>query len=259
MESILVWPDSQIIPGCPTEHIIALGNYAVIHQPEYIVNLGDMWDFPSLSSYDIGKKAHEGARYQEDIRAGYQALLDFESPLYHDDRYKQKHKKKLYKPTKYFLIGNHEFRLQKYINDYPILEGKLSFNDLGLEGLRWKRFDYLDIVDINGVKFSHKFLNPDSLSRQPFSSSIDTQLKTLGFSFVAGHLPGLQIANPRYGIDGRITRAVITGSFYLHDFNYQQPPQGNQYWRGAIHLKNVKDGNFILEELPIDFLMKNYL
>jgi hypothetical protein len=259
VESILIIPDTQIIPGCPTHHLVALGNYAITHKPDYIVNIGDMWDFPSLSSYDIGKKAAEGARYQEDIEAGYQALLDFEEPirLWNNDRRKSKHR--IYTPIKYFTTGNHEFRLQRYINDYPILDGKLSFDDLGLEGLGWKRFDYLDIVNINGVNFSHKFLNPDSLSRRPFSSSIDNQLKTLGFSFIAGHMPGLQIANPRFGIDGKITRAVITGSFHLHDFDYQQPPQGNQYWRGAIMLRNVKDGNFILEELPIDWLMENYL
>jgi hypothetical protein len=44
----------------------------------------------------------------------------------------------------------------------------------------------------------------------------------------------------------------------MHDFGYQNPPQGNIYWRGALMLKDVEDGNFILEELPLDWLLSNY-
>lgn len=256
---ILVIPDCQVVPGCKTDHLTALGNFTVERQPEIIVNIGDFWDMHSLSAYDVGKKAAENARYEEDIDAGIHALQDFIRPINQYNTKKFFQKKKLYSPRKVFTIGNHESRILRYINDYPVLEGKLSFGDLMLHANGWEVYNYLEIVDIEGVKFSHLFLNPESVSRRPFSSGIDYQAKILGFSFVAGHLPGLQIANPRYTLDGRVIRGVIAGSFYQHDFGYQQPPQGNIYWRGALYLKDVKDGNFILEELPMDWLMRNYL
>jgi len=256
---ILVIPDTQVTPGSPTEHLTALGNFTVEHKPDVIVHIGDHWDMHSLSSYDVGKKAAENARYQEDISAGIQAMVDFELPMeiYNNNKFNQK--KKQYRPRKIFLIGNHENRIRRYVNDYPVLEGKLSFDDFLLEYTGWEVYDFLEVVNINGVHFSHYFLNPDSVSRRPFSSSVDFQAKTLAFSFVAGHLPGLAISNPRYLQNGNIIRGVVAGSFYLHDFSYQNPPQGNRYWRGALRLKNVKDGNFILEELPIEMLLEDYL
>jgi hypothetical protein len=256
---ILVIPDTQVVPGSPTEHLTALGNYTVEHKPDVIVHIGDHWDMHSLSSYDVGKKAAENARYQEDINAGNDALYAFMQPTWMYNHRRYLHKKKLYNPRKIFLIGNHENRITRYVNDYPVLEGKLSFSDLMLEEYGWEVYNFLEVVEINGVYFSHYFLNPDSVARRPFSSSIDFQAKTLGFSFVAGHLPGLAMSNPRYLQNGNVVRGVVAGSFYLHDFSYQNPPQGNNYWRGAIKLKNVNNGNFTLEELPIEWLMDNYI
>lgn len=259
MANILVIPDTQTIPGASTDHLKALGNYTVELRPDYIVHLGDHWDMHSLSSYDVGKKAAENARYEEDIQAGIDALADFERPINEINTTFYFKKKKMYRPVKYFLIGNHEERILRYINDYPALEGKLGYHDFRLELNSWIRLPFLQIVEINGVKFSHYFLNPESARRKPFSSSIDYQLRSLGFSFVAGHIPGLYLSNPRYTLDGKVLRGVIAGSFYLHDFGYQKPPQGNIYWRGALLLKDVNNGNFRVEELPIDWLLERYL
>jgi hypothetical protein len=259
MIDILVIPDTQVVPDSPTEHLVALGNYCVEKKPEVIVHMGDHWDMHSLSSYDVGKKAAENARYKDDIRAGIDAMIEFSLPIDIYNKKKFFQKKRLYNPRKIFLIGNHENRITRYVNDYPVLAGKLSFDDFWLKEYGWEMHDFLEIVDIEGVKFSHYFLNPDSAGRRSFSASIDHQLKTLGFSFVAGHLPGLSLASPRYSLDGKVTRGIVAGSFYLHDFSYQKPPQGNIYWRGALLLKNVSEGNFMLEELPINWLMENYL
>jgi hypothetical protein len=256
---ILVIPDTQVVPGSSTNNLKALGNYIVEKQPDVLVHIGDHWDMHSLSSYDVGKKSAENARYEEDINAGVSAMWELLKPIDFYNKKKFFQKKKIYNPRKVFTIGNHENRITRYVNDYPVLAGKLSFNDLYLASWGFEVYDYLEIVDIEGIKFSHLFLNPESISRRPFSSGIDYQAKILGFSFVAGHLPGLQIANPRYTLDGRVLRGVIAGSFYIHDFGYQNPPQGNKYWRGALMLKNVKDGNFMLEELPLEWLLENYL
>lgn len=256
MTDILVIPDTQIDPGVSINHLEALGNYTVEKQPEYIVHLGDHWNMQSLSIYDMGKIANEGARYQDDIEAGLDGILTFESAIrnYNDNR--RYYRKKTYQPNKIFLLGNHENRIIRHVESYPFLAGKLSFDDLGL--LDWDVVPFLEVIDIEGIKFSHYFINPDSVKNYPFSGTADYQLKSLGFSFVQGHKQGLHIASPRYLQDGKVIRGVIAGSFYQHNPEYLGP-QGNNYWRGALMLEDVKDGMFRLTELPIDYLLQNYL
>jgi hypothetical protein len=256
--SVLVIPDTQVRLGDPIDHLEALGNFAVDEEPEYIVHLGDHWDMHSLSIYDIGKKAAENARYQDDIEAGIKGLLAFQDPItkYRNKQWYQK--KKLYKPNKIFLIGNHEARILKHVQSHPYLEGKLSFKDFYLDHYDWEMFNYLEIIEIEGIKFSHYFINPDSAKSYPFSGGADYQLKALGFSYIQGHRQGLDIASPRFYPDGRVIRGIIAGSFYQHDFDYLGPQKTN-YWRGALYLEDVKDGMFRLKELPINWLKENYL
>ena len=70
-------PDTQVKPDSNIDHLTWAGKYAVSLKPDVIVHLGDHWDFPSLSSYDKGKKSFEGRRYQADVLAGKQAMEAF--------------------------------------------------------------------------------------------------------------------------------------------------------------------------------------
>jgi hypothetical protein len=255
---ILVIPDTQVRLKDPLDHLEALGNFAVENEPEYIIHLGDHWDMNSLSVYDMGKKAGENARYQDDIEAGINALLKFQDPI---TSYRNKQcyqKKKLYNPTKLFLIGNHEERINRHVNAHPYLAGKLSYKDFYLDHYGWELIPYLQIIEIEGVRFSHYFVNPDSAKNYPFSGGVDFQLKSLGFSFVQGHKQGLELASPRYYPDGKVIRGIIAGSFYEHDFDYLGPQKTN-YWRGALLLEDVKNGMYRLKELPLNWLKENYL
>ena len=73
----LVIPDTQIKPEHPIDHMYWAGRYACAMKPNVIVHLGDHWDFPSLSSYDVGKKSFEGRRYSADVEAGNEAMQVF--------------------------------------------------------------------------------------------------------------------------------------------------------------------------------------
>jgi hypothetical protein len=46
------------------------GEYCAEKKPDRIIHIGDHWDMPSLSSFDVGKKAFEGRTYASDIQAG---------------------------------------------------------------------------------------------------------------------------------------------------------------------------------------------
>ena len=62
----LIIPDTQCKPNNSFDHLAWAGEYAVKIKPDVIVHLGDHWDMPSLSVYDIGKKSFEGRTYHSD-------------------------------------------------------------------------------------------------------------------------------------------------------------------------------------------------
>jgi len=73
----LVIPDTQIKPDKPMDHMLWAGKYACAVKPDTIIHIGDHWDMPSLSSYDVGKKSFEGRRYSADVEAGNEAMQLF--------------------------------------------------------------------------------------------------------------------------------------------------------------------------------------
>ena len=111
MKTILIIPDCQTKPGVPLEHLDWLGKYITRIKPDVIVNLGDFFDMPSLSSYDKGTAKIEGKRVVEDIEFSRKALERITKPLE-----KLKGKGVGYDPRLVFLLGNHEQRLERYVN-----------------------------------------------------------------------------------------------------------------------------------------------
>lgn len=77
----LVIPDTQVKPNSPTDHLRWAGLYAAEKKPDVIVHIGDHFDMPSLSSWDVGKKSFEGRRYKDDIEAGIHAMEVFLQPI----------------------------------------------------------------------------------------------------------------------------------------------------------------------------------
>ena len=59
--------DVHCHPDHNNDRLRLVGNYINYHKPNYVVQVGDFEDFHSLSSYDVGKKSHEGARYWLDV------------------------------------------------------------------------------------------------------------------------------------------------------------------------------------------------
>ena len=255
MKKILIVPDTQVKEGVPIDHIAALGQYCVRHTPEIIVHLGDHWDMPSLSSYDKGKLSIHGKSYMQDIRAGCEGMAAFDNVIDIYNAQRRINKQKLYRPRKVFLIGNHEERILRHVNNNPELKGLVGYWDFNLHATRWEVHPFLSIVNIEGIRFSHYFINPDTVIPKPFSGSADLQLTKLGFSFIQGHRQGLQLTSPRFGLDNTISRGIILGSFYQHDETYMGP-QGNEHYRGALMLTEVDGtGWFSPIELSIDYLL----
>jgi len=182
----LIIPDPQVKPGSVLYHLEAAGQLAVEKKPDVIICLGDFWDMPSLSSYDMGKRASEGARYMADIEAGNVAMTAFLHPIRLTKEYKSGKK---WNPRMVFLFGNHEFRIESHINTHPVLEGKLGYHDLNLAN--WELYNFREVVEIDGVHYSHYFYN--HFTGKPIGGGIDNMLNKIGMSFTQGHRQTLQI------------------------------------------------------------------
>lgn len=255
---IIFIPDTQVRVGVPTDHIVAAGNYCAAHMPDVIVLAGDWWDMPSLNKYASNVEI-EGQRIIEDIWAGKEALRLFMNPILELQHKQKKDKKKIYRPRLIYTTGNHDpaVRIPRLISDHPILDGILEDDTTRfLEMYGFEVYDFLDVVEIGGIRFSHYHCNPHSAKKGPLGGAIDTMLKNAGFSFVQGHTQGIKLGK-HYLMDGTRRIGIVAGSFYQHEEEYMGK-QGNHHWHGIIVLNEVHDGGADICEVSLKYLKENY-
>ena len=253
MTKHLVIPDVQQKPGCSTEHLTWAGKYAVDKKPDVIVCIGDFWDFPSLSCYDVGKKSFEGRKYVDDVRAGREAMDAFLLPIKDYNKKMKDQKGKQYKPKMVFTLGNHEQRIERAIESDRKLEGLITYDDLELVKDGWEVIPYLQPVVVDGVCYSHYFTS--GIMGRPVTSA-SALLSKKHMSCVQGHIQDRDIAFHKRA-DGRKMTGIFCGIFYQHEEAYLTP-QTNGSWSGIWMLHGVKDGEF--DEMPVslEYLRKRY-
>ena len=249
----MVIPDTQCKPENGYEHLEWAGKYAAEKKPDVIIHLGDHWDMPSLSSYDKGKGSMEGRRYVEDIRAGNYAMDVFMAPIYEEQKRMRKTKKKVWKPRLVFLMGNHEQRIERAVDDNIQLADLLSYDDFNLVDHGWEVHPFLEVVTINDIAYSHYFTS--GVMGRPVSSA-RLMLNKKHMSCVMGHVQDRDIAWARNAVGVQHT-GLFAGIFYTHDEGYLNP-QTNTSWRGIWMFHEVKDGGF--DEMPVslNYLEKRY-
>lgn len=251
---ILILPDAQVKPGVDLSHIAHAGKLIVDEQPDVIVNIGDWFDLPSLSSYDKGMLSAEGRRLHQDMKAGRDAMDVLFKPLRAFQSDQKARKKKVYQPRLIYTIGNHEERIQRVPANAPELEGVVGYELLGLEDYGWEVYDFLSPIEVGGITFIHYTPNP--FTGKPYGGTALNILKNVGKSFVMGHKQTLDIAmRPVYG--NQMQLGIVAGAFYSHTENYKGAT-GNNHWRGLLLLNNVKDGFGDPTFLSIETLAQRY-
>lgn len=249
----LVIPDVQQKPGNPIAHLTWAGKYAVEKRPDVIICIGDFWDMPSLSSYDVGKKGFEGRCYTDDISCGKEAMRAFLAPIEAYNRRAKKDKKRRYKPRLVFTLGNHEQRIERAIESDRKLEGLISYDDFELEKDGWEVVDYLQPIIIDGIAYAHFFTS--GVMGRPVSSA-RLMLSKKHMSCIMGHVQDRDLAFQRKA-DGTPITGIFVGIYYQHEEGYLNP-QTNGSWAGIWMLHDVKDGSF--DEMPVSlqYLEKRY-
>lgn len=249
----LVIPDTQAKPGNTFEHMEWAGRFALEKKPNVIVHIGDNWDMPSLSSYDVGRKSFEGRTYKEDIKAGNAALSAFMKPIVEYNEQQRRKKLKQYLPRLVFTLGNHEQRIERAIDLDRKLEGLISYDDFNLKQYGWEVIPFLEPIIIDDIAYCHYFTS--GVFGRPVSSA-RLLLNKKHMSCVMGHVQDRDIAFQRKA-DGTPMTGIFVGIFYPHDEEYLNA-QTNGSWAGIWMLHDIKDGAF--DEMPVslEFLRKRY-
>ncbi len=250
---ILVVPDVQAKPGVNLEHLNWVGKLIVDKQPDVVVQIGDFADMPSLSSYDVGKKAFEGRRYRDDVESVIEAQGQLLNPLFMLQDRQLRNKQKQYRPRLVMTLGNHDERINRAVNNDAKLDGVLSISDLQYEEFGWEVHPFLSVVNIGGVCFSHYFTS--GVAGRPVTSP-NALITKKHVSCVMGHVQQDGIAS-QYTADGRRITGLFAGACYLHDEEYMGP-QGNVHWRGVWMLNDVQDGEFEPMQLSLKYLERKY-
>jgi predicted MPP superfamily phosphohydrolase len=249
----MVIPDTQVKPNGTVEHLKWAGKYAAEKKPDVIIHLGDHWDMPSLSVYDVGKKSFEGRRYADDIQAGIEGMKAFLRPIINEQCRLRDNKKKQWRPRLVFLLGNHEQRIERAIESDAKLEGLIGYHDLKLVEFGWEVHDFLAPVVIDGICYSHYFTS-GVMGRPVSSAKLMLQKKMM--SCVMGHVQDREIAYARKANGDHVT-GLFAGIFYQHEESYLTP-QTNGSWAGIWMFHDVNNGSFNEQSISIQALRNKY-
>jgi hypothetical protein len=165
------------------------------------------------------------------------------------DAYNRTAKKK-YKPRKVLTMGNHEHRITRIIDDNPEYQGKFALADLEYASFGWEVHDFLKVVRIDGVEYSHYFTS--GVMGRPVASAAVLLRERQG-SAVMGHVQFMDMA-----VHKKTQKmGIFCGTCYLHNEPYLGP-QGNSQRRQIVVLHEVDDGQFDPMFVSLRFLQKAY-
>jgi hypothetical protein len=251
---ILVIPDSHAKVGVQNHRYEWLGRMVTDLKPDYIVDIGDWFDMHSLNGYDKpGSKSFRGASYWRDIEVGLDARLRFQNQI---DIYNRGRKKdSRYSPELIFCVGNHENRINKFVEEEPRFEGIISLDDLKSKELGWEQIPFLDVKEIEGCSFSHYFTS--GVMGRPISGLHQaSSLLTKRFqTCIQGHTHTYD-----HSVKSTATKHIhglVVGCYFEHKEPWAGP--ANLMWRrGVCVLNDVRNGDFDLEFWGIDRIKAKY-
>lgn len=241
----LVIPDSHAHPGHPNKRYDVLAKLIIDLKPDVVVDIGDWFDMPSLSSYDKGTRSFEGKRYWKDIEAGVEAQDRIYSRL-------AARKKKM--PKFIRTLGNHEHRIERAIEKDPsILDGVISTDDLLSKEYGWEEFPFRAVANVDGVNYSHYFVS--GVLGRPVSSARALLNKQYS-SCTMGHAHSFDYFN-HTNVEGQRFHGLICGVY--QDYNPTFAEGSTHLWRRGVCIKhNVSGGDYDLEWVSMKRLFDLY-
>ena len=244
--TIFVIGDLQVKQGVSLDYIHHIGAYIARKQPDIIIQIGDWFDNASLSSYDRGQLSAEGKRLSADIKAGNDAIRIIDEYITSVSGYN---------PRKVVTLGNHEDRIQRFVNENPALEGFLGNHLYDFEQYGWEVYDFLTPCIIEGIAFVHYVVAVNT--GRPLGNALTGRLEKVGTSFVMGHQQTFAYHERSLQLTGDMQMALVVGACYSHDESYKGV-QGNHHFRGCVMLYEVQDGYAMHKKITLQHMKNVY-
>jgi hypothetical protein len=207
-----------------------VGVFLAGEQCDTILQVGDWYDMPSITEHR-GKLEREGDRYDDDIDVGNQALAQFMRPF-------RKRKKKL--PRFVFLVGNHEYRIHRYVQQRPELARKMGLHEFDFERHGWEVVPFGRYIDLEGFHCTHHILGKGG---RPVA--LGPTFSKRGVSMVVGHSHELHhITLPR---QDRLSHALDVGCLTNKGYASAEDwsaPNAHTAWRGVHLLTGAEHGDY---------------
>lgn len=160
LPKILVIGDAHF-PFVNKKAILEIYKFAEIHQPDYIVQMGDLYDFLAHSKFP---RSHNYYTPQQEELLAREGAEEFFSTL-----------KKLCPDAKiHLLIGNHDLRpLKRILESCPTIEhwAENHFKDLLTFPDVETHMDHREELEIGGILFTHGFLTKEGAHRDYYLQS----------------------------------------------------------------------------------------
>ena len=255
MRGHLIIGDSHAKPGVNNDRFEWLGELIVEKQPDVIIDIGDSADMGSLSMYDVGKVRAEGKRYCDDIIAYRDAMDKLIRPLHKYNNTHTRWKKKTYRPALHKCRGNHEYRIVRAASETPAMYNHLTYDDLEETKHGWQVHDFLETALIDGIAYKHYFTS--GVMGRPIGgvNHARTLVSKNHMSSVCGH-SHLRGFEEDIDTTGKRIFGLVVGCYFEHDEEYTS--ENDRFWRGLVHLKDVREGQAEPEFLSMESIKREY-
>lgn len=171
IKRVIIIPDAHLTDETPKDYE-AIKPFIKMFKPDKIILLGDFMDVASLSAWDLDKKrVMEGKRIKNEIA---QANIEL--------NYLAK-----YCPEIIYLEGNHEDRIERYLDKNPEVEGMIELKDqlrLSERKIKWIKMN--DLYKLGDMYFTHGMYTNVGHARK--------HLQALGCNITYGHTHSTQTA-----------------------------------------------------------------
>jgi len=244
MATHLVIGDPHCNPKASNDRFLWAGKLARDLKPDTIICMGDFSSLDSLSSYDKGKKSFEGRRYKKDIDHAHDALEKFNKGL--NGR----------RSRKVMLLGNHEDRIDRIVDETPELDGTISTKDLKFKEFGWEVIAYQEPVAIDGVHYCHNY--PTGIMGKPISGDNIARSLLLKnkVSSTVGHCHLFDYSMCTIP-SGRKVLGLSAGCYLHHKEDYARNTQ-RLWWSGLIVKRNVRQGEYDIETIEYNTVKRRY-
>ena len=220
--------DMQVTPNslpAVKKTLLKIARKVLEKKPDVLIFLGDFADMESLFRASKKYDQFDSKQYKNDISASNEAMEYFQDLI------------KNLKVEQHITVGNHEDRINKFIENNKQISALISFDELNYHKFMTVH-KYLEVATIDGIQYSHKFINGSGGA--DISSARALLKKTYGHA-CCGHSRKIDQFTD-YKPNGEQLSTLVAGASYEHELDYLNNPQDRLYPRQVWFAQNVYQG-----------------